>query len=52
MQPGLWMCECAGTEERRFELLGPGDYDKLESLTRFPTEMVTLARETLYPEDS
>ena len=46
-----WMCDCAGTERKRYELLGPEDYDKLESMTRFPTEVVALARETLLPEE-
>ena len=42
-----WMCECAGTLQKRFELLGPDDYNKLKSLTKRPLEVIALAKATL-----
>ena len=43
-----WMTECAGTLQKRFELFGPEGYRRLDSLTKFPTEAITLARSTLF----
>ena len=42
-----WLTQCPGTLEERYRLLGPEDYDKLEALTKKPTEVVALARRTL-----
>ena len=42
-----WMTACAGTLQARRELFGPDDFDKLESLTKFPLEAIALARRTL-----
>ena len=42
-----WMTTCAGTLQHRMELFGPDFYDKLVSLSKFPTEAIALARATL-----
>ena len=42
-----WVTACAGTLQLRMELFGPDDFDKLASLTKFPTEAIALARRTL-----
>ena len=41
-----WMTQCAGTLAKRRELFGE-DYNKLEALSKYPTEAVSLARSTL-----
>ena len=43
-----WMTECAGTLQKRFEFFGPEGYRRLDALTKFPTEAITLARSTLF----
>ena len=42
-----WMTTCAGTLQKRVELFGAEDFDKLSNLTKFPTESIALARATL-----
>ena len=42
-----WLMVCPGTLQKRVELFGPEDYDKLASLTKYPTEAIALARATL-----
>ena len=42
-----WMTACAGTLQKRVELFGAEDFDKLSNLTKFPTESIALARATL-----
>ena len=46
-----WFTECPGTLERRRDLFGLEDFDKLESLTKHPTEVVSLAKSTLLGEE-
>ena len=46
-----WLTECAGTLEKRRELFGPDDYDKLEVLTKYPAAAVSLAKTTLLGEE-
>ena len=41
-----WLVECPATEAQRFSLFGSHS-GRLDCLTRFPREVVTLARETL-----
>ena len=42
-----WMTACAGTLQKRVELFGIEDSDKLASLTKYPLEAIALARATL-----
>ena len=42
-----WMTTCPGTLAARYELFGPDDHSKLESLTKYPLEAIALARRTL-----
>ena len=42
-----WIKYCAGTLEKRMELFGYEDHDKLEALMKFPKEAVALARNML-----
>ena len=42
-----WSTKCAGTLEKRRELFGLEDLDKLESLTKYPSETLALAKSTL-----
>ena len=42
-----WLTKCAGTENKRRELFGYEDMSKWDSLTKYPTEAVALARSTL-----
>ena len=41
-----WMTACEGTREKRMELFG-ADFNRLDALTKYPTEAIALARETL-----
>ena len=42
-----WMTSCAGTLQQRMDLFGPEGYNRLDSLTKFPTQAIALARNTL-----
>ena len=42
-----WISKCAGTLEKRRDLFGPEDMDKLEVLSKFPSETLALAKSTL-----
>ena len=41
-----WLVDCPATEAQRFKLFGPYS-GRLDCLTRFPREVITLARATL-----
>jgi len=42
-----WSTKCAGTLNRRRELFGTEDFDKLKALSSHPNEALVLARDTL-----
>ena len=42
-----WITSCEATEDQIKELFGPVDFNRLDSLTKYPTEAIVLARDTL-----
>lgn len=46
-----WITECPGTLVKRRDLFGLEDFDKLETMTKYPAEVVSLAKSTLLGEE-